>query len=102
MTKHRRFTFQFTRSDRDAVIAAWIDSARDDPNVNISEIIKNNLYNVAMGRTDDPTLQAIRETIAAEFAKLPPMMMRVSTDAGRIAEPDEADEIARKLGAMPS
>jgi hypothetical protein len=99
----RQINVYLGNSQRDRVIAAWKNSIADDPSINLSEIIKEYLYQVATGQTDDPTAQAVIDALRPDLAQLRAMLASgvVVAGAASPATVDEADEIARRLGAMP-
>ena len=102
MTGPKGLSIRLNNSDRDMVIRAWLESVTTDPNVRVSEIVKGHLYNVAIGAHADPATNAIIDVIRSEFARLPAMIrIQGGTVADAETTPDDSDEIARRLGAMP-
>lgn len=50
------------QSKRDRIVGEWLDRASKDPNVNISEIVKNYLYRVATG--EEPPVKVRLEDLS--------------------------------------
>lgn len=88
-------------SQRDRVIADWIDSVADDPDTNVSEIIKRYLYKVATGQVDreGKAIYEIRTAIneIRNMIKEGGIVVAASSDAAPAAD---LDEIERRLGSI--
>ncbi len=103
MSDRNRISIRLGDSDRDNVIKAWLDIVRKDPKINVSEIVKDHLYQVATSSPSPDETQMIIDVIRAEFAKLPSMIKVTGGAAAAIEETPESDaeEIKRRIGSMP-
>jgi hypothetical protein len=95
--------FHIGKSDRDQAIAAWLDQA-DADGINVSELVKNHLYEVATGQSADPMMLAL-EDIVQRLISLERDVRRLATGvrpAHTVSAPvDDAEDIERRLGALP-
>lgn len=102
MSGRKGLYIRISDSSRDRVIDTWLDSIKENKDIKVSELVKDFLYSVATGgQNDDPALDAIIKVIRSEFARLPAMIrIQGSMNDETTAAPDDADEIARRLGEM--
>lgn len=90
-------------SRRDRTIAAWLDQVTDDPDVNVSELVKDHLYRLATGQERADETAAAVDKLAAEMGKLMRALASGSTrlvvdeEAGGDMTQADADEITRRL-----
>lgn len=108
-------------NERDRTIAAWLDNAANNPDINISDLVKEYLYTLATGGQPppDPTIASL----AAVLDQLRTLSRHVEDQGAEIAQlrralangvavvlPAEpvdtediegADEIRRRLASMP-
>lgn len=103
MTYRKQINIYFGKSQRDRIVATWLDNMRDDPDTNVSELVKTYLYQVATGTDGQQNVSEVIDVIKAEFAKLPSMLVMRDGVAspGITVTTDDIDEIARRLGSMP-
>jgi len=103
MSERKQINIYFGRSQRDRIVATWLDNMSEDPDTNVSELVKTYLYQVATGTDSQQNVSDIVEVIKAEFAKLPSMLVMQDgiVNTGYTVTNDDIDEIARRLGSMP-
>lgn len=103
MKERKQINIYFGKSQRDRIVATWLDNMSDDPDINVSELVKSYLYQVATGTNSQQNVSDIVEVIKAEFAKLPSMLVMQDgiVNTGYTVTNDDIDEIARRLGSMP-
>lgn len=103
MKERKQINIYFGKSQRDRIVATWLDNMSDDPDINVSELVKSYLYQVATGTNSQQNVSEIVEVIKAEFAKLPSMLVMQDgiVNTGYTVTNDDIDEIARRLGSMP-
>lgn len=97
--------FAITERKRDQAIAEWLDAVADDPDINVSEMVKNYLYQIATGQA--PTSNGKSPDFTEQFEEIKGLIRRLSlmgyrpeTPQGEISE-DDQEERDRKLGSLP-
>jgi hypothetical protein len=103
MKERSQLHVYFGNSKRDRIVATWLDNISEDPDINVSDLIKAYLYQVATGTNSKQDVSDIIAAIKAEFAKLPSMLAMQDgiVNTGYTVTNDDIEEIARRLGSMP-